>query len=81
MRHGDRGWVIVAAVVMAVEVTAGEGELLSEAVDRYLVSRPWLTRAVVAMLALHVANVLPQRLDPIHGGFVAIRRVNSRPVL
>ena len=77
MRHGDRGWVIVAAVVVAVEVTAGEGELLSEAVDRYLTGRPWLTRSVVTVLALHLINLLPPRVDPIHQLVYLI----SRPVL
>ena len=75
MRHGDRGWLIVAAVVVAIEVTAGDGELLSEAVDRYLANHPWLTRSIVASFALHLANVLPDRYDPLHMAFATKRRL------
>lgn len=78
MRHGDRGWLIVAAIVVAVEVTAEEGELLSDAADRY---NPWATRIVAGLVAAHVANVIPARYDPIHRAFLALRRLSSRRVL
>ena len=78
MRHGDRGWLIVAAVVVAIEVTADDGELLSEACDRYLADHPWLTRGIVAAFALHLANVLPDRYDPLHMLFAAKRHITPQ---
>jgi hypothetical protein len=45
---------------------ADDDELLSEACDRYLISRPLLTRGVVLYVAAHLLNVVPPRLDPLH---------------
>lgn len=66
-RHAaDTAWVALAAGVVAYELSAPRGELLSEGVDRYLESRPLLTRAVVAVTAAHLLNLLPQRVDPFY---------------
>ena len=68
VRKADRGWVLLAAYVAAHNVrAAGRGdEMLSMAVDRYLVAHPLLTRAVVAVIALHLTNCLPERFDILH---------------
>jgi hypothetical protein len=34
--------------------------------DRYLDARPWLTRLVIAATALHLLNITPKRMDPLH---------------
>uniref|UniRef100_A0AAU8GNV2 Uncharacterized protein n=1 Tax=Mycobacterium phage Pharb TaxID=3136626 RepID=A0AAU8GNV2_9VIRU len=64
MRAADTAWLALGAGVIAYEVKAPRGELLSEGVDRYLSRRPWTTRVVVAGLALHLLNLLPEGLDP-----------------
>ena len=66
MRTSDRAWIILAASIVTYEVIAQPDELLSEAVDRYLDSRPWLTRLIVAVVSAHLLNFIPPRLDPLH---------------
>jgi hypothetical protein len=59
--------------VVGYNLTARDAEQLSEAVDRYLSSRPWLTRTVVAVLALHLLNSIPIWADPLALAFSAAR--------
>ncbi|WP_264923101.1 DUF7427 family protein [Mycobacteroides chelonae] len=66
MRAADRAWLRLGAEIAAYELTAPPGELLSEGVDRYLMRRPWLTRAVVLVVAAHLLNLLPESIDPLH---------------
>lgn len=61
-----RGWIALGAGIVAYEVGCPKGELLSEGVDRALECRPWLVRAAVGAVALHLLNVLPDQIDPIH---------------
>ncbi|ASR85537.1 hypothetical protein I5G80_gp036 [Mycobacterium phage Krueger] len=65
MRCADKAWLALAAGVVAYEVSAPRGELLSEGVDRYLTRRKWTTHAVVVGLALHLLNLIPERIDPL----------------
>lgn len=78
LRQGDLGWLALVAGVIAYELKADDGELLSEAVDRYLVRRPVLTTAIIVMTAAHLANAIPERLDPYTATFTAIRRLRLR---
>lgn len=75
-RLADRGWVVIAVYVAAHNIrAAGRGdEMLSEAVDRYLVRRPVLTYVVVAAVALHLLNKLPPFIDPLGAAMGAIAR-------
>ncbi|WNM68325.1 hypothetical protein SEA_TIERRA_36 [Mycobacterium phage Tierra] len=66
LRSSDRAWLALGAGVAAYEISCPRGELLSEGVDRYLSHRPWATRVVVVGLALHLLNLLPERLDPLN---------------
>ena len=66
MRTSDRAWIVLAAGIVTYEVVAQPEELMSEAVDRYLDSRPWGTRLAVAVVAAHLLNMIPPRLDPLH---------------
>ncbi|ASR85635.1 hypothetical protein SEA_AMGINE_34 [Mycobacterium phage Amgine] len=66
MRSSDRAWLALGVGVAAYEVACPPNELLSEGVDRYLARRPWSTRIVVIGLALHLLNLLPERIDPLH---------------
>lgn len=61
-----RGWLIVGGVIVGYEAACPKGELLSEGVDRALECHPWVVRAAVGAVALHLLNVLPDQIDPIH---------------
>jgi len=65
VKPSDRAWLFLSGGVVAYEVLALDGELMSEAVDRYLEARPWVTRVVILTVAAHLLNLLPQRLDPL----------------
>lgn len=64
MRSAERAWVALGICVLAYELLAKEGELLSHQVDRWLEAHPVLTSAAVTITAAHLLNILPQRLDP-----------------
>lgn len=61
-----RAWVGIGLLVAAYELLAPEGELLSQGVDRALDKHPVLTTTVIGATALHLVNLLPERLDVLH---------------
>lgn len=65
MRPGDIAWLTMAAAIIAYEIRAPRGELLTEAVDRYRTARPILTYIGIAYVAAHLARVWPRRIDPL----------------
>lgn len=60
------GWALIIGGVLVYEVLCAEGELLSEGVDKAIDKHPILTRAAVLIVAGHLANLIPQSVDPIH---------------
>jgi hypothetical protein len=74
--NAKQAWAMLAAGVLAYEISCNEGELLSEGVDDWLAAKPLLTRAVIAALALHLGNAVPPQLDPISLGVHGIRRAS-----
>lgn len=64
--NAARAWSALAAAVIAYEVLAPEGQLLSEGVDRALIKYPTITRIGIALVACHLVNVIPERYDPLH---------------
>ena len=72
--NARQAWALLAAGVLGHEVAGKDGQLLSECVDEWLVSRPILTRGAIAALALHLGNALPERYDVVSLGFQAIRK-------
>lgn len=70
---GEKAWAILGLGVLGYELTAKEEQLLSEAVDRFILRHPWITRAVVVYLAAHLLNLVPDRFDPLHQ--LALRRL------
>jgi hypothetical protein len=66
MRHGDYAWAALAVGVIAYEVKAPSGELMSQAVDRYRNRHPYITNAAVCYIALHLLRAIPQSIDPLH---------------
>jgi hypothetical protein len=72
--NAKHAWVLLVAGVLGYEIACKDGQLLSECVDEWLVSRPILTRAAIAAMALHLGNAVPKRYDVVSLGFQAIRR-------
>lgn len=64
---------LLAAGILGYEIACKGGHLLS--VDEWLASRPILTRAAIAVGALHPGTALPKRYDVVALGFQAIRDV------
>lgn len=52
--------------ILAYEMAAPSGELLSEGVDRALEAHRLVTTAAVGYVSLHLLNVLPDKLDLFH---------------
>lgn len=61
-----RAWAGLAAGVVAYEIACPNGELMSEGVDRALEKHPVLTMLAIGATALHLANLLPEQIDPFH---------------
>lgn len=78
MRPSDKAWCVLAAWVIGWNIAAKDSEQLSEACDRYLEKRPWLTRAVAVAITVHLLNAVPNRFDVVHGIFLAARSVRRR---
>lgn len=71
MKPADRAWCVLATGVVAYDLCARDGETLSDGAGRY----PRLPRSlVVAVLALHLLKVVPDRYDPLHWLFVTVKR-------
>ncbi len=75
MRAASKAWIGLAAGIIAYDVLAPPGETLSEACDRAMERYPVGTILTIGTVALHLANVLPQSIDPIHQLAKRIRNV------
>jgi hypothetical protein len=75
MRYSTKAWLGLGAYVVTTEVCAPDGELLSQAVDRWLEKRPGRTVSVLTIVAtaLHLLNLLPERYDPFAITFKTVR--------
>lgn len=63
MKPADRAWLTLAGGILAWDALGPE--TLSAACDRYHRARPWTTRLIVAVVALHLLDWLPRRIDPL----------------
>lgn len=71
-RPATLAWGALAAGVTAYEIFCPKGETLSEGVDRALehpVGR-YLAMFAIAVTSAHLANVLPERIDPYHRALI-----------
>lgn len=68
-----RAWAAIGLGVVAYELAAPKGELLSEGVDRSLESHKALTVASIGLVALHLCNYLPTKFDPLHQGLEFVK--------
>lgn len=61
-------WSVLAAGVAAYDILCPPGETLSEGVDRALEMQRGKVFALgaIAITAAHLANVLPEKVDPFH---------------
>ena len=73
-REGLAAWSALGALIMLYELVAPPDQLLSEAVDRALLTHPLITRLGIAIVALHLVNAIPERLDPVHQLAIQMRR-------
>lgn len=69
MRPSEKAWLALGGAVLVYEVLAGEGELLSEAFDRFLDRHPVLVWVGTVITAAHLLNILDahpalRRVDP-----------------
>jgi hypothetical protein len=75
MTSTDRAWVTLGLGVIGWNLMCEEGCTFSERMDEWLTAHPVATRAGVLVLTAHLINAVPNRLDPVHWGFVALRRI------
>lgn len=74
MKRSKKVWLTIGGIVLAHNLTADDGDTLSEAVDSWLTTHPVITRAAITVLALHLANGIQARYDVVHLVFTAARR-------
>lgn len=55
-----------SAAILAYELVCPEKQTISEGTDRLIEKHPVLTRAVIGTVALHLMNLLPEQIDPLH---------------
>lgn len=59
-------WGVLLGGVACYDLLAPAGHTLSEACDRSLEKHPVMTLGAIAITAGHLANIIPERFDPIH---------------
>lgn len=61
-------WGVLGLGVLGYDVLSPPGETLSEGVDRALEHERgrWIALGGIAVTAAHLANLIPERVDPFH---------------
>lgn len=67
MSPADRAWLALAGGVLAWDLACPRGETLSEACTRWRIQRPVATYAGIGYVVLHLLDLLPERIDLLHG--------------
>ena len=66
-KHSKLAWGGLIAGVAAYDVLCPKGETLSEGVDRGLETKyRHLINIGIGITALHLVNILPPQIDPLH---------------
>lgn len=81
MRPSEKAWLAIAGFVVGYNLLARDGEMLSEKADDWDANRPWLSKTIITLVAVHLANAVPPALDPIHWLFLVSRAVSRRTSL
>jgi hypothetical protein len=71
----DYAWMSVGGIVLGWNLLCKDGCTMSERADDYVLAHRGLVLAFAYTLTAHVTNTIPNRMDPIHWGFVALRRI------
>lgn len=66
MSPSARAWTALTVGVVGWDVLCPPGETLSAGFARGHRRKPWLMRALTAIMVCHLLDVLPKRLDLIH---------------
>lgn len=78
LTYATKGWISLGVHILAIELAAPDGQLLSEGVDRALekpLSRA-IAYAVIVSTAAHLLNLIrPNTYDPYHQLFEITRKV------
>lgn len=78
VKPADKAWAGLATYVVAWNLLAPEGEMLSMGLDRYLESHPFLSRFITLGVSLHLLNLIPEKFDMIHLGFLMSAKTKER---
>lgn len=67
-RPATLAWSVLAASIITYDLLSPESETLSEGADRALQhpSGRYAALAGIAIVSSHLANILPEPVDPIH---------------
>lgn len=65
MLTAKRGWTLLVAGIVLYEALCIEDELLSRGFDRLLERHPVWPRLAVILIAAHLVNFIPERVDPV----------------
>lgn len=63
---GKYAWCAIGIGVLAYDAMCPNSQTLSEAVDRAIERRKGITIGAIGVTALHLANVIPEPVDPLH---------------
>lgn len=66
MRTSEKAWLGLGLGVLAYDVLSPKGETLSEGMDGMINKHPKLTYLAVGAVALHLLNIIPNQIDPLH---------------
>lgn len=77
MQPSDYACIAGVAGIITYDLLAPPGQTISEACDRYLTAKRWLTELTLALIYLHVSNHIPPHRDPIHWAFAVCKRTGA----
>ena len=66
LHRSDVAWLTLVTGALCYNLTAPEGELLSEAADRYRTRHCWVIRLLIFATALHLTRTVPRCFDVYH---------------
>lgn len=76
--NAKQAWLFILGGVVAWEVLkADTDQLLSHEADRWIEAHPVLARAGILMVALHLANMIPDSVDALHLTGVGYKRIHG----
>jgi hypothetical protein len=71
---GVTAWAILMGGVAAFDALCPKGHTLSETADSAIEKHPLMTRAVIGYTALHLMNLLPEKVDLFHQATTGLKK-------